>query len=373
MNKLIIVGNGFDIHNGIKSQYKDFLEWYLIERFREAVEKGQSITTFFEVSVKHSLKYDRPYYEISDPEYMEIIRKTMFQYGDTMKFDYFVDGELMLVFNFKYFSAFFREIAYHFNDLSWVDIEMIYYQHLSNCLEKSNNLDSLNEELRVLKNRLCDYLRIACESKKPSWNFKVCADASIDTQIVLDQAHINRIEKEYGNQILSNHTVQPSSTMFLNFNYTGLTHQIHCENYSTTVDIHGSLFDKKNIPIFGYGDEIGDEYIMMEKTNDNRFFEHIKSFGYFNTSNYSDLLRFLDSKLFVVNIWGHSCGLSDRTLLNEIFEHNNCCAIQPYYWNKGYGDDNYTEIAQNISRHFRNKQKLRNRLVDKTKCFPLGS
>lgn len=110
-----------------------------------------------------------------------------------------------------------------------------------------------------------------------------------------------------------------------------------------------------------------------DKTNNNDFLTHIKSFAYFHNTNYKDLIDFIDSDSFVVYIWGHSCGLSDRTLLNMIFEHDNCAAIKPYYWNRGNNDDNYTEITQNISRHFRNKLKMRNRVINKEHCSELGS
>jgi hypothetical protein len=68
---------------------------------------------------------------------------------------------------------------------------------------------------------------------------------------------------------------------------------------------------------------------------------------------------------------GHSCGLSDRTLLNTIFEHNNCRSIKVFYHKKENGLDNYTEIIQNISRHFNKKKLMREKIVNKTLCKPL--
>mgnify|MGYP006198908227 FL=1 len=73
---------------------------------------------------------------------------------------------------------------------------------------------------------------------------------------------------------------------------------------------------------------------------------------------------------------GHSCGLSDRTLLNTIFEHNNCRSIKVYYYQWVDKDtkvlkDNYTEITQNISRHFNKKKLMREKIVNKTLCKPL--
>ena len=35
MNRIIIVGNGFDLAHGVKTSYKDFIEWY----FGKVIEK----------------------------------------------------------------------------------------------------------------------------------------------------------------------------------------------------------------------------------------------------------------------------------------------------------------------------------------------
>ena len=32
MNRIIIVGNGFDLAHGVKTKYEDFIEWYWIKR-----------------------------------------------------------------------------------------------------------------------------------------------------------------------------------------------------------------------------------------------------------------------------------------------------------------------------------------------------
>ncbi|KAB8154512.1 hypothetical protein EZY14_008835 [Kordia sp. TARA_039_SRF] len=82
------------------------------------------------------------------------------------------------------------------------------------------------------------------------------------------------------------------------------------------------------------------------------------------------MLRYIDSEKFQVIIMGHSCGLSDRVLLNTIFEHENCRSIKVYYYKNG-DYDNYTEIIQNISRHFNDKQLMRTKIVEKTLCEPM--
>ena len=68
---------------------------------------------------------------------------------------------------------------------------------------------------------------------------------------------------------------------------------------------------------------------------------------------------------------GHSCGNSDRTLMNALFEHRNCVSIKPFYYKSQDGNDNYQDIIQNISRNFTDMQLMRVRVVNKKYCEPL--
>jgi hypothetical protein len=49
------------------------------------------------------------------------------------------------------------------------------------------------------------------------------------------------------------------------------------------------------------------------------------------TKNFYELTRFIESNNFQTYIYGHSCGISDRTMLNQIFEHENCKSIKIFY------------------------------------------
>ena len=73
--------------------------------------------------------------------------------------------------------------------------------------------------------------------------------------------------------------------------------------------------------IFGYGDEMDDDYKTISKLNDNDYLTNIKSIRYLETDKYRQLLRFINSDYYQIYIMGHSCGNSDRTLLNTLFEH----------------------------------------------------
>ena len=110
----------------------------------------------------------------------------------------------------------------------------------------------------------------------------------------------------------------------------------------------------------------------MQALNENECLKNIKSIKYLESDHYRDVLKFLEAAPFQVLIMGHSCGNSDRTLLNTIFEHKNCISIKPYYYkNEKDGTDNYLDIVQNISRNFTNMKLMRDRVVNKTRCEPL--
>lgn len=113
-----------------------------------------------------------------------------------------------------------------------------------------------------------------------------------------------------------------------------------------------------------------DDYKLIEKKGNNEYLKNIKSFQYLHTSNYRKLLNWIETDKFQVYIFGHSCGLSDRTLLNTIFENDNCRSIKIFYYKNEKGS-NYTDLTHNISRHFNEKSLMRRKIVDKTLCIEL--
>jgi hypothetical protein len=129
--------------------------------------------------------------------------------------------------------------------------------------------------------------------------------------------------------------------------------------------------DNPDSVIFGYGDELDNKYQEISSLNNNELLKNIKSIRYLEDVNYRNVLEFVESAPFQIYIMGHSCGTSDRTLLNTLFEHPNCVSIKPFYYQNDEGQDNYIEIVQNISRNFSNAQKMRDRVVNKTFCQPL--
>ena len=70
----------------------------------------------------------------------------------------------------------------------------------------------------------------------------------------------------------------------------------------------------------GIPKEVFRHYKELEELNDNEYLNNVKSIKYLESKKYRELLDFVESAPYQIYIMGHSCGNSDRTLLNTLFE-----------------------------------------------------
>lgn len=197
---------------------------------------------------------------------------------------------------------------------------------------------------------------------------KVRISEIISSKIQESHLSINYLKSTSKGSLMAS-DISPSNTLILDFNYTQVIkkHEITRFKY---INIHGVLNSVSNPIIFGFGDELDENYAILEKSKVEGCLKNIKSINYLKTKNYRETLNFIEDGFFQVLILGHSCGLTYRTLLNHIFEHNNCAGIRPYYYEKNEYN-NYEEIISNITRNFKDKNKLRDRVVNYTFCEAL--
>ena len=222
----------------------------------------------------------------------------------------------------------------------------------------------LNGQLDIIRNQLIHYL--TSESKKNTSVIDEIKDKIYRPILKREIAVSSNAYYDYR----TDDENPPSSIMLLNFNYTSTPERYIVNAGNASINyIHGRLDAPKSI-IFGYGDELDDSYLKLINRNDNEALRHIKSIRYLESDCYRKVLEFIESGPFQILIMGHSCGNSDRTLLNTLFEHRNCISIKPYFHKWGE-DDNYLELVQNISRNFTDMKMMRDRIVNKTYCQPL--
>lgn len=403
MNRLVIIGNGFDLAHGLPTSYRDFIDdlWDRIsinhENFEELVFVNNEEFNFLNGKI---IKNYSQFIECLN-NYLSV-HKASYRSVEWDKDGMYVIkyGEGKKNYLFKFINVFFQIICSKNSIFNWVDIENEYYTLLKKSLKENHNeyIVELNKQFLVIKQLLEKYLIEKVEnnfnfSKADVINFEKILETKNYDEKSLEKFYeeiskkseheIERRFEEFEKEFILPGDIPKKGyfkdqlsleTHFLSFNYTStVSKYLEKLNLDSSFlnEIHGRLDDKSNPINFGFGDEMDKQYQEIEEKDDNEYLKNIKSFQYLHTSNYKRLLDLIDSDIYQVYIMGHSCGLSDRTLLNTIFEHNNCRSIKVFYHQKEDGTDNYTEIIQNISRHFNKKKLMREKVVNKTLCQPL--
>ena len=399
MNRIILIGNGFDLAHGLPTSYGNFIDWYW-EQWKKRLQENTNT-------------YDDKLLSFHN----EVGRNIVFELNSYLEY---LKGRQIRLYLMEENSRFsveacplLEEICTSIETKGWVDIENIYYNLLVKCSNDNDidKLQSLNIQFARLQELLCEYLTsISKQDIKVNERIKNIIYSPINPndvsvggkQHIIDHAkywaECNDMDFEhkmylYKNALNVKNSIQfmrnegkvpeaelyqrpdnfyaellPDNIMALNFNYTKLaSNYIEEDGECFKINnIHGEL-DMPDSVIFGYGDDLDENYKKISNLNDNRYLTNFKSIKYLESDRYRKALQFMDAAPYQVFIMGHSCGNSDRTLLNKLFEHKNCVSVKPYFYQM-LGSDNYLDIVQNISRNFTDMNLMRDRVVNKLYC-----
>ena len=411
MNRIILIGNGFDLEHGLKTSYGYFIDWYW-DKIKLQLKESHS------TEIKDILCiFKKNYRDLNDiwnyiaHVYPNIENISGRNFGNTLFYK---------IKNNPFFSIqpceFLKNICQSIETKGWVDIENEYYNLLVKGYEQKKedlSKDKLNQQLDFVRRLLCEYLNtlpidtiefkskieriiygpfnpndisitrqndlqehvnywINSEQKEFDYQMWKYNKTGIDSYDQMDYKSKNKIlglndmYKNYPGFFL------PNNILLLNFNYTSTTDKYieKNKNIAKINHIHGELSNPESV-IFGYGDEMDENYKKLSDLNDNEYLKNFKSIKYLESDRYRKALQFMEAEPYQVYIMGHSCGNSDRTFLNTLFEHKNCVSIKPYYY-KDSDKDNYLDIVQNISRNFTDMKLMRDRVVNKTYCEPFS-
>lgn len=352
MNKLVIIGNGFDLAHGLKTSYKDFILWRLKKAFeaRKTTQFSINEDILGDLVVISTINGRRESNFLGGKSYDNVKSISDF-------LEYCNDRNLEI----KYKSSFIEKII---NDSinRWIDIETAYFNALIELYKQyeiRNNIPDkelldLNLSFILVKSNLEDYLK------------------TIELDIVHEEIKNTIID------IRNDNGYRNQEIIILNFNYTNIVKNyidvFDSTNKINIINIHGELGNNENPIIFGYGDETNEYFEKIENTNHNEFTRNLKSFSYLMTENYRKLFALLEQAdvRFRVYILGHSLGISDRLLLNSLFEHKKTDLIKIYFYEEESGND-YFYKTQELSRHFKLNQKheMRKRVIPFSKSKPL--
>ena len=251
MNRIVLIGNGFDLAHGLNTKYEDFINWYWERRVDGFVGNTTGISQDplckFEIIDPSNcwnifaFKLPRVFQRIPGKDVVQSIIK------DTERF------------NSKFYT-FFDKIIKSIETKGWVDIENEYYSLLAQqtlpLIDNLQRIDPkvLNFQLDYLKTILIDYLK--SEAKKvvdviPSIKDKIYRPIKIKELAV---ANLNYLGSRYSKDFA------PNNIMLLSFNYTKTEQQYVDSTSKVQVNhIHGCLDDANSV-IFGYGDELDSDF-----------------------------------------------------------------------------------------------------------------
>lgn len=311
MSNLLIIGNGFDLAHGLKTSYSNFME-YLID---SKIADNNLFRDLFEFEVDFRVRYS---------SYNEIIEQRNDRYE---------------IFQTK--NIFFSRLAKQFIQWNWCDIEKQYFNELSTISKQSRykNAKTLNQDFEILKNHLAAYLKLEQEKFKK----------------------LNAYRELF-------RLTDSESTLILNFNYTNTIQKYLEDNKaSKLVQIHGMLEKDSNPIIFGYAAD-NNEARQLVNLDDKEYMRNIKKHNYKRTNEEDRLLDYLsDNEEIEVAILGHSCGISDKLILNQIVNSRNVIKIRLFY-HLNY--EHYFETQVNLDRIMNNDQNFE-KLVNFQRSLPM--
>ncbi len=331
MNRLVIIGNGFDLYHGYKTSYKDFIA-HLLAKVYSQKDYNKQIATH---------QRHRVINEHAEPAFEDVLKEV---YSTLSKNNFNSKG----CFDIK--SEILKGSLGDIQSKGWTDIERLYHRlladvhttPLTNIIDKEARVKLLNDDLANITKELHKYL------------------------MSLEVHHAGGLLLDFEDLPLTDGSLPDNDeTCILNFNYTK-TFFGRNENYYK-INIHGTLDEADSI-IFGYGDETDELYHKLESLDSDEWIKGFKSFKYVLKGNYKKMVDFIESYDYQVMVIGHSCGRSDKVLLNEILTHKNCKEIEIIYHRFDDGSDNFSDIAHNIGRVMPDKKMYRRRLTHKANC-----
>lgn len=382
MNRLIIIGNGFDLAHGLPTRYEDFIKDYFLQAFEKAYERRDNPYEDELIKVSRgNMTYGRDGFETfkkifkSDSHALNQVASNSSHIGINGS-----EKSSLNIFTFTTGNYFIKELL-HGSKENWANIEQFYFDTLINVAKKEidpnlrsnqyrGSLEDLNSGFKFLKERFEDYLKGVVGKSQQNFNKEIL-------RLWLENYRKSDAFKDETNAPLR----ASEKLILLNFNYTNTVSEYlkeikrnhDLQHEPVEIQIHGKVGDRENPIIFGFGDEMDDNYKILERRNNSRYLDYMKSFGYFKTNNYRELQESINAAPFEVYMMGHSCGLSDRVMLNMIFEHANCKSIKVFYYQDKAGNSNYLGLTQNISRHFNDKGLMRQKVRSEMECEPLPS
>lgn len=144
MNRLVIIGNGFDMAHGLKTSYMDFINWYWDQRVNSLLtnntDTSEDCLCSLVIKNKEGLSSWHLFSFQNSFFYKDIYHKERYSGFEIIQ-------EILKhpeVFSIKY-CPLFENILQSIETKGWVDIENDYYQLLKDCATNVDSNETVSE------------------------------------------------------------------------------------------------------------------------------------------------------------------------------------------------------------------------------------
>lgn len=364
--QLLILGNGFDLHCGLKSSYKDFFRIEILDTIGEQfdlqqLKRGQIFGFWESLLLEYYKLYGSQDYNWCDVE--KIIKDTLLSIHFGKSKEKLNQG---ICFQASLYVHNFHATL-HLEEFN--SIELFLFNYCVKFISANGGefkdiikplTENLFEQLHNLEQRFCKYLKNQIgEANDGTINEKYVIKATnlltkltgfayyefnnLDDVITVDGK--NRLIDVFGNL---------NDVFILNFNYTALFDILEVESPCYHNNVHGKLCNERctkgckisNI-IFGIDDSI----IQSQGTS-----SELRSFSktyrkMLNSDNYILTLPPNEEKPLDIKFYGHSLSEADYSYFQSIFDYydlySNSNVSLIFYYSKGF--ENHDAVYKLIS------------------------
>ncbi|WP_418204353.1 AbiH family protein, partial [Bacteroides sp.] len=167
MNRIIIIGNGFDLAHNLKTGYKDFINDYWATIEEGIYDKYWRLLDQQYGGGKHPLNdYEDQFIKIEKEYDKTGVNKVYSSYKEdsplwklhTLIDEHNNDPGSNVTVHLKFKNHFFERISHQCSLVNWVDIENEYYSVLKELLQEENP-QKQNESIRTLNKEFDDVKR----------------------------------------------------------------------------------------------------------------------------------------------------------------------------------------------------------------------
>lgn len=123
MNRLILIGNGFDLAHGLKTSYADFINWYFEKRYDDLLETHNDVSEDPLLTIRYQWHEALSVYLVNQVRYNQTFgnlskrQRMVWIMGNSDEFDSIP-------------SPLFKRILLNYDKKNWEGIEQDYYDIL---------------------------------------------------------------------------------------------------------------------------------------------------------------------------------------------------------------------------------------------------